>query len=101
VAIEIRVSPQAVEQARNAQRWWKANRGAAPSPLHDELAKGLEQLASLPEIGPPYPNDRVPGVRRLLLRKSQYHIYYVYEEEAGLVVVLAIWSTHRGRGPSL
>ncbi|MCX4240404.1 type II toxin-antitoxin system RelE/ParE family toxin [Paraliomyxa miuraensis] len=100
--VEIRVSLQAVEQAKAAQEWWEANRGAAPSLLHDELASGLQLLARLPEIGPPYPNDHVPGVRRLLLRKCQHHIYYVYDsEEPGLVVVLVIWSTRRGRGPSL
>ncbi|MCA9707858.1 MAG: type II toxin-antitoxin system RelE/ParE family toxin [Myxococcales bacterium] len=102
MAVEVRVSPQAVEQVRAAQRWWAANREAAPSPLRDELAKGLQRLAELPEIGPPYPNDRVPGVRRLLLRKSQYHIYYVYDARGpGLVVVLAIWSARRGREPRL
>ncbi|MEM9454389.1 MAG: type II toxin-antitoxin system RelE/ParE family toxin [Myxococcota bacterium] len=100
--VEVRVSSQAVEQARQAQQWWETNRAAAPSLLHDELAKGLQRLAELPESGPPYPNARVPGVRRLLLRKCQYHIYYVYDaQESGLVVVLAIWSARRGRGPRL
>lgn len=102
MTIEIRVSPQAVEQAKAAQQWWETNRAAAPSLLHDELAAGLELLAQLPEIGPPYPNERVPGVRRLLLRKCQYHIYYVYDAGGpGLVVVLALWSSRRGRGPEL
>lgn len=54
VAVEVRVSPQAVEQAKQAQQWWQTNRGAAPSLLHDELAKGLQRLAELPESGPPY-----------------------------------------------
>ena len=102
MTVEIRVSPQAVAQARAAQEWWEANRGASPSLLHDELTSGLELLTQFPEVGSPYPNEQVPGVRRLLLRKCQYHIYYVYDLEGpGLVVVLAIWSARRGQGPSL
>jgi len=41
----------------------------------------------------------IPGVRRILLSQSRYHVYYVHDEKRGEVLVLAIWSAVRGRGP--
>jgi plasmid stabilization system protein ParE len=99
VTVEILVSPQAVAQARAAQEWWEAHYGASPSLLHDELRSGLELLAQFPKGGSPYPNEQVPGVRRLLLRKCQYHIYYLYDPEGpGLVVVLGSGAHVGGEG---
>jgi hypothetical protein len=40
-----------------------------------------------------------PGVRRLLLKRSHYHLYFV--EQADRVFVVAVWSTYRGPGPRL
>jgi plasmid stabilization system protein ParE len=39
------------------------------------------------------------GVRRLLLRRTRYHIYFV--EEPHRVLVVAVWGANRGRGPDL
>jgi hypothetical protein len=38
-------------------------------------------------------------VRRLLLKRSHYHLYFV--EQADRVFVVAVWSTYRGPGPRL
>jgi hypothetical protein len=40
-------------------------------------------------------------VRRLLLPKSQQHVYYVIDEALGAVVIYTIWGARRGRGPKL
>jgi plasmid stabilization system protein ParE len=65
VTVDIRVSPQAVAQARAAQEWWEANRAASPSLLHDELTSGLELLTEFPEVGSPYPNEPVAVLERV------------------------------------
>lgn len=41
------------------------------------------------------------GVQRLFLPGTRYHVYYVHDAEAREVVVLAIWSALRGKGPPL
>lgn len=58
-------------------------------------------LAETPYIGSPYLRTPVPGVRRLLLKKTPYHVYYRVKEEASEVVVLSVWSTVRKHGPPL
>jgi hypothetical protein len=43
----------------------------------------------------------VSGVRRLYLPATRYHVYYVHEPELHQVVILAVWSAVRGKGPPL
>jgi plasmid stabilization system protein ParE len=58
-------------------------------------------LAVTPEAGALYPHRRVQGVRRAVLPRSRYLVYYVYERALGEVAVLALQSALRGRGPRL
>ena len=39
------------------------------------------------------------NVRRVLLRATRYHVYYVVHDEA--VIVLSVWSALRGTEPDL
>jgi plasmid stabilization system protein ParE len=50
-------------------------------------------------MGVPY--ERITGraARRLLLTETQYHIYFDVDEDAGEVLVVAIWHASRGRPP--
>jgi len=56
-------------------------------------------LARAPHIGRPYRRSPVSGTRRLLLRGTRYHLYYVLGEQE--VTVLAVWHGARGVGPPL
>ena len=96
---EIVVTPTAREQIRIVDAWWRENRAAAPDLFVDELAVVLALLTALPLVGKRYPHPTVPGVRRLLLRKTRYHLYYCMVAET--VLVLSIWSAVRGTGPDL
>ena len=40
-------------------------------------------------------------VRRLLLPKSRYHLYYEYDADSKELTVLALWGAVRGRRPPL
>jgi hypothetical protein len=40
-----------------------------------------------------------PGIRRLLLRATQFHVYYDFD--GATVRIVAVWSCLRGRGPDL
>lgn len=52
-----------------------------------------------PELGKIWKHPGITGIRRTLLRASRYHLYFKVIDED--VVVLAIWSAVRGRGPSI
>ena len=98
---EIRVTPQAEEQAVAAASWWAQNRVAAPGLFTDELLGALDMLSGTPDVGRRYRRARIPGLRRILLPRTRYHVYYVHEPESCKVVVLAVWSAVRGQGPEL
>ena len=95
------ISRQARSQALQARPWWRENRPSAPGLFAQELAVVQSLLATAPELGRPYHESSIPSLRRLLMKQTRYHVYYVYEAQRGEVVVLAIWSAVCGRAPKL
>jgi len=81
--------------------WWVDNRPTAPGLFADELAAAFGRLASFPHAGTEYPHSTVAGIRRLLLQRTRYHVYYLTDDTEGVVSVLAVWHASRGSGPPL
>jgi plasmid stabilization system protein ParE len=103
LATRLLVKPtlRAATEIRRASTWWRANREAAPSALADDLETAFELIAAQPGIGARARNAKKEGVRRLLLSRTGYHLYYQVNAEAGRVEVLAPWHSRRGREPSV
>lgn len=93
------VSPEAEANIDAIDTWWRWNRPAAPGLFAEELAAAIDLLQQAPEVGRRYPYPEVKGVRRVLLRATRHHVYYVPTENA--VIVLAVWGSVRGAGPNL
>jgi len=87
-ANRVLLAPEAQEQAGIIDAWWRENRPSAPELFASELSNALSVLAAAARIGQPFAHPRLPGVRRLLLRSTRYHVYYRAREE--LVIVVAI-----------
>ena len=92
-------TPEVDVQIRTIDSWWRENRPAAPELFSQELAAGLDLLEAVPNVGRSYGHPTVKGVRRILLRSTRYHVYYIVLEDT--IVVLAVWSAVRGSGPDL
>ncbi len=92
-------TPEADSQIRGIDDWWREHRRASPDLFLDELANAFDILARAPQIGRRYRRSPVPGTRRLLLRATRYHVYYVQRERE--VMVLAVWHGERRAGPPL
>ena len=92
---------EAEQQLRDVDRWWVTNRQAAPDLFLNELDRAIDLLSELPEIGPKFQRTNRIGIRRLLLRRSKYWVYYLYDAKRAIVYILAIWSTFRGSDPHL
>lgn len=88
-------------QIEAAHRWWLENRDKAPDLFVSELEAAQQLLAVEPEAGTGFPTPRYPGVRRLLMVKTRYHLYYTVHEEEELVLIRALWHASRGRVPPL
>ncbi len=95
MTVRIVVLPDAVRQIEEANAWWRVNRLAAPELLNRELAGTLGLLEQQPDIGRPLPRPGFPGLRVLLLPRTQYHLYY--DQGGSELVVRAFWSAVRGR----
>jgi plasmid stabilization system protein ParE len=99
VSLPVRTTPEADTQIREIDKWWRKNRPAALDLLFNELTESFEILAEAPHIGRLYRLSPVPRVRRLLLKRTRYHLYYVTVPNE--VRVLALWHAQRGVGPPL
>jgi len=99
MAIPVVTSPEADEEIRRIDGWWREHRPAAPHLFMNELAEAIALIAETPEIGHCYPRPGIPALRRLLLRATRYHVYYVFD--GSMAAVLSVWSAVRGRGSRL
>ena len=93
---------RASKQVDEAGRWWRANRDKAPDALTEEIDQALQLIASQPDVGAKARNAKLAGVRRMLLSRVSYHVYYrVVEAPTRSVQVVALWHSSRGTGPRL
>jgi len=84
------------------QAWWTVNRPDAPLLFVEEIEAAMERISQAPHSGALYPQATVRAeVRRVLLRRSRYHVYYTCDAERGRAIVRAVWHAARGRGPRL
>lgn len=97
----LRVAEPAKRQAKLAAAWWRANRPSARGLFRRELSTALGMLPRSPAMGARYDDADIPGLRRVLLPETRYHVYYIFDEAAAQVTVLAIWSTLRGEPPPI
>ena len=91
----IRVTDEAITHLREIRAWWREHGDVAV--FDADLDAAVEQLLSAPRSGSPYP--RRLGIRRILLRRTRYHLYYSVDGDE--VLVRAVWHAVRGRDPAL
>jgi plasmid stabilization system protein ParE len=99
--LAIKVTPRAAAEIRRASSWWQANRPAAPAAFAEDLARAFEILAMQPGIGARAVNTGKEHVRRLLLSRTGYHLYYNVNPAERRVELLALWHSRRGQEPPL
>ena len=93
-------TPRASREVAEAKRW-RANRTKAPDALEEELNTALDLIANTPSIGAVARNVSLAGVRRILLNRVNYFVYYRPRQESRIVEVVALWHARRGTGPPL
>ena len=98
---DVSFTPRASREVAAAKRWWRANRTKAPNALEEELRSTLDLIAATPGIGAVARNVRLPGVRRVLLNRVNYFLYYRPDPEAHRIEVVALWHASRGTGPAI
>ena len=99
MSLPVRTTLEADAQIRAIDDWWRTNRPAAPDLFLAELAAAFDTIGHAPNIGRLYRRSPVPNARRILLKDTRYHVYYV--PLADEVRALAVWHVRRGAGPPL
>ena len=99
MTVEIVISKRARLNLGAISDWW--NREVGTTLFSDELSRAWKLLEAVPGVGPPYRKGPGAHVRRLLLPRSQYYVYYEYLPGSPTLTVITVWSTRRGHGPDL
>jgi plasmid stabilization system protein ParE len=99
VSLPVRTTPEAEAQIGDIDAWWRTHRGSSPDLFLEELVAAFDIIGDAPHVGRLYRQSPVSGTRRVLLKGTRYHVYYL--PTADEVRVLAIWHGRRGTGPPL
>ena len=91
----------AEEQLRAIDDWWRANRGAAATLVVDEFDRCVTLLEHSPDIGVGFHRTDVPGVRRLVMKRTKHFVYYVHDAGNEVVYIVAVWGAPKGGDPVL
>ena len=94
----VELMPRAARQTAQAREWWRANRDKAPDAFDDDLADLLTALEHMPRAVGSLVNQR-PGVRRALLRRVRYNVYFTIGEST--VSIVALWHASRDTASKL
>lgn len=94
----LHVTRRAKQDIERIDAWWVENRQLSADLFFLELQDAFDMLKRRPTIGQRYVS-RSGSFRRVLLRGTRYHVYY--KILPAQVVVTAVWSAVRGRGPVL
>jgi plasmid stabilization system protein ParE len=99
VSLPVRATPEADAQISEVDDWWRTNRRSSPDLFLEELTAAFNLIGDAPQLGRLYRQSPVPGTRRVLLKGTRYHVYYVPRPDE--LRVLAVWHAQRGVGPPL
>ena len=100
--MKVELSDRAHGEMQRINASWASWRKQADFPelFLDELLETVELIETTGVLGAPYNVKAKHRVTRLLMEKSEYHVYLVRRSDE-LVVVVSIWSARRRRGPKL
>lgn len=99
--VQVDFTRRAASEVAEAKSWWSEHRPAAPGAIGDDLERALQLLAVQPSVGAKAASTRFPGVRRVLLERVGYHVYYRFEARRRVLTILAFWHSRSGEGPEV
>ena len=88
----LEVHPDAVMEAREAVRWYRARSEVIADAFIDEIDHAIGQIDEAPDRWPPY----IRGTRRYLLHRFPF--YVVYRRRDSTIQIIAVAHGHRKPG---
>jgi plasmid stabilization system protein ParE len=96
--VKLEFAARALQEIERRGRWWVANRPASPQLLAQELEQAFDLIKATPILGSIYARKRGKTIRRVLLPKTEYHLYF-RQDGPEVIRVLSVWGAKRERGP--
>lgn len=97
MAKPVRTTAEADLQILAADAWWRTNRDSSEL-FTEELDNAVALIGQMPGAGKLYPHPR-GVVRRVLMRATEHHVYYVERDDH--VLIVAVWGAVRRLPPQL
>lgn len=88
-------------QLQESISWWETNRSSAPGLVLEEFERCVTLLEHSPDVGLGFHRSTVPGVRRLLMKRTRHFVYYLHDVEHAVVYILAVWGAPKDGDPVL
>lgn len=88
---------RAERQTTAAAHWWAQHRDKAPDAFDEDFVEGVKRIAANAGLGVPVAQRK--GVRKLLLDRVRYYIYYRVVSD-DVLEIISIWHASR-RSPRL
>jgi plasmid stabilization system protein ParE len=89
MSLPLIVTPEAEEDLAEAKAWYERQRPGLGDEFLECVEEVLDRIPQFPEAGRPM----LRGVRRLLVRRFPYAVFYRVEDDQ--VAVLAVYHTRR------
>jgi plasmid stabilization system protein ParE len=99
--VKLRIGKRAQRQAERIDEWWAEHRPEAPALFSDELQLVFEVICERADAGIAWPTTRRPKLRRILMPRTENHVYFQVDDDGETVYVLSIWGGPRGTTPKL
>lgn len=94
------VSKRASRAAERIDERWRQN-ADDPGSFAREFLEAIELLETSRGPGSPFPTEKHPSLKRLLLRKSRCHIYFEIDDSKQMIQILHVWDGRRERAPKI
>jgi plasmid stabilization system protein ParE len=91
----IELTHLAERQLFAARAWWRRNRDKAPGAFDEDMESAFLHISENLSISTAYRHARRPNVRRYLIERIRYYIYF--RVAGNSIQVLRIW--HASRRP--
>jgi len=91
----VRLRPQVEDEVREAMRWYRNRVPGLEKELYAASLEGVSAIAEAPEA-----YRKVRGeVRRIVLTRFPYLLFYLFERESDSAEVVVLPFTHERRSP--
>ena len=79
-SVKLRIGKRAQRQVERIEEWWIEHRPEAPALFADELEQVFKMICERSDAGVSWPTARRPNLRRILMPRSENHVYFQIDD---------------------